>query len=380
MKRLRSLLLDASGAVADLGVLIPITAALVIQNGFDAGTVLIGVGGLYLVAGLYFRVPVPVQPIKAASAIAIAQGLPPQQLSIAAVFIGLILLVIGLTKSTRFITAVFSLPLVRGVQLGVGLILVDAALGLGGDSGGYLFFLGAGAIALALIVVGLTRATLPLALLVVAAGMGYTTLQGAGVSLQASLWQPEPLVSSIQPSMLWGVLLLLVVPQIPLTLGNAVVAVNDVEKRYFGPRARRVTPRRICFSSGIANVAAGAFTGMPMCHGSGGLTAHHRAGARTFAMNVLIGGALLVLGLFFGSTAFALLTMIPLVVLAGLLAFTGTMHSFLVADLRGYELLIALAMGLVGLVTTNLAVALALGLILYWPIRWTVPSLLGQEA
>jgi SulP family sulfate permease len=59
---------DASGAVADLGLLIPIAAALIVENGLDAGTVLVGAGALYVAAGTYFKVPVPVQPIKAAAA------------------------------------------------------------------------------------------------------------------------------------------------------------------------------------------------------------------------------------------------------------------------------------------------------------------------
>jgi len=380
MKRARSLLLDASGAVADLGVLIPIAAALVILNGFDAGTILIGVGALYLIAGVYFRVPVPVQPIKAASAIAIAAGLAPPHLAAAAVLIGIILMVIGLTDSTRFVTAIFALPLVRGVQLGVGLILVNAALGLGGDTAGLWFFLVSGAIALALIGAGFYRVQVPLALIVVLGGVTFGLLSGAGVEWHSSLWRPDVSFSALQPATLWGALFLLVIPQIPLTLGNAVVAVVDVERRYFGDRAERVDPRAICISAGTANLAAGLLTGMPMCHGSGGLTAHYRAGARTFRMNLLIGGVLLGLGLFFSATAFGLLALIPLAVLAGLLAFTGTVHAFLVADLRGYELLVALAMGLIGLATTNLAISLAVGMSMYWPVRWTVPSLLGQEA
>ena len=299
MKQARSLLLDASGAVADLGVLVPIAAALVTLNGFDAGTVLIGVGALYLVAGVFFRVPVPVQPIKAASAIAIAAGLAPPHLAAAAVLIGILLLIIGLTDSTRFVTAIFALPLVRGVQLGVGLILVNAALGLGGDTAGTGFFLLSGAIALALIGAGFFRVQVPLALIVVLGGVTFGLLSGGGVEWQSGLWRPDAPFSALQPATLWGALLLLVIPQIPLTLGNAVVAVVDVERRYFGDRAERVDPRAICISTGTANLAAGLLTGMPMCHGSGGLTAHYRAGARTWRMNLLIGGVLLGLGLFF---------------------------------------------------------------------------------
>jgi MFS superfamily sulfate permease-like transporter len=380
MKRSRSLVLDASGAVADLGVLIPISAALVTQNGFDAATVLCGVGALYLASGVYFRVPVPVQPIKAAAAIAIAGALAPSQLAMAGILIGTCLLLIGLTGSAALIGKFFSRPLIRGVQLGVGLILVNSALGLGGESAGLGFFAVAAAVALLLIAAGTKRVPLPLALVIVVGGISWSAGQGGTIPLHASLWHPQLILGSVNGTLLWSALILLVVPQIPLTLGNAVVAVVDVERRYFGRRAERVDPRSICISAGAANIAVGLLTGMPMCHGSGGLTAHHRAGARTWHMNLLIGMALLALGLFFGPTGFALLASIPLGVLAGLLAFTGTMHALLVTDLRGYELVIALTMGLIGLATSNLAISLAVGMTMFWPVRWAAPKLLAEGA
>lgn len=368
-RAVRALLLDVSGAVADLGVLIPIASALVLKNGFDAATILIGVGALYIAAGTYFRVPFPVQPIKAASAIVIAQGLPPLYLAAAALIIGAFLLLIAITRSMRFVEAIFRLPIVRGVQLGVGLILINAALGFGDNTSGGAFFVIAVTVAAVLTATALRRAHLPLALLVVVGGMSYSVVTGSDVSLATGMWQPQIAVVDFSPNLLLGTLFVLVIPQLPLTLGNAVVALTDVEHRYFGQRAARVTPQSVCVSSGIGNVVAGMFMGMAMCHGSGGLTAHYRAGARTFRMNLVIGAALLVLGLFFGPTAFALLALIPAAVLAGLLAFTGVMHGLLVRDQRGYELLVALAMGLVAVATTNLALSLAAGLVLFWPLK-----------
>ena len=46
-------------------------------------------------------------------------------------------------------------------------------------------------------------------------------------------------------------------------------------------------------------VAVGLLGGMPMCHGSGGLTAHYRAGARSWRMGLWIGLPLLAGGLAF---------------------------------------------------------------------------------
>ena len=358
----RRLMGNASGAVADLGVMIPIAAALVIRNGFDPGTILVGAGALYVVAGLLFRVPVPVQPIKAAAAIALARDLDPAVLSVAGIILGVVLLILGITGASNYVTRIFSTPIVRGLQLGVGLILLDTALQLIESQSELLVVT---AIAAALLV-GARR--VPVALIVVAGGVAYSLIQGSTVDPQLGIWEPGA-IGRLDVATFASALVLLVVPQLPLTFGNAVAAVVDLERKFFGERAKRVTPRAVSISCGLANVAVGSLGGMPMCHGSNGLTAHHRAGARTYAMNIMIGMSLLALGLFAGSFAFDVLALIPMSVLAGLLAFTGLNHGALVLDQRGFELGVSVAMGIIGFATSNLALALGLGLALYWGHR-----------
>lgn len=357
---------DASGAVADLGLLIPIAAALIVENGLDAGTVLVGAGALYVGAGMYFKVPVPVQPIKAAAAIAIARDLPPATIGAAGLLLGFILVTLSATGAARFLVRVFTRPIVRGLQLGVGLLLLESALRLPRPPVGPATWT-AVALTVLLLVMAARNRRWPLALGIVAGGVLWSVLSGPyAVSLEPELWRPTFLTEVFHPAVLLSALTLLVIPQIPLTFGNAVVALTDLEHRYFGDQARRVSPTSVSLSCGLANVVVGSLGGMPLCHGSGGLTAHYRSGARTYRMNLLIGLPLLVLGLGFGATAFSALGLIPVVVLAGLLAFTGVMHSLLVADLRGYDLAVALGMGAVGLWTSNLAVSLGLGLMLVW--------------
>ena len=361
---------DASGAVADLGILVPIVAALVLKNGLDAGTVLVGLGGLYVVAGWWFRVPVPVQPVKAAAAIALARHLPPATIAAAAVLLGAALAVLGTTGGAALVSRVFARPVVRGLQFGVGLILVRTAWLLGEPASGGGLWIGAVVIAVVVWLSGRRHEPWPAALAIVLGGAAVALLRdGSGISLQPDLWRPAIESDAFSRATLWSALTLLVIPQIPLTLGNAVVALNDVEHRYFGRRARRVTPARVSLECGLANMVSGAIGGIPMCHGSGGLTAHYRAGARTARMNMIIGTPLLLLGLLLAPAALDVLALVPITVLVGLLALNGVTHALLVRDLSGYELAVAVAMGVVGLVTANLAWALALGLALYWPVR-----------
>jgi hypothetical protein len=354
--------------VADLGVLVPIATALIVKNGLDAGTVLVGAGALYCAAGFYFRVPVPVQPIKAAAAIAIARDLPPATIAAAGLLLGLILVALSTTGTARLVSRLFTQPVVRGLQLGVGLLLVKSAVDLPSPPVSAATWAVAALAAVLLVIAARTRQW-PLALAIVVGGVLWSLATSARtVALRPDLWDPSLARDVFRPSVLWSAFTLLVIPQIPLTFGNAVVALTDLEHRYFGKSAERVNPVSVSLSCGLGNLVIGSIGGMPLCHGSGGLTAHYRSGARSHRMNLLIGVPLLILGLGFGATALSALQLIPVAALVGLLAFTGVMHALLVVDLRGYDLAVAVAMGAVGLWTSNLAVSLALGLVLIgWP-------------
>lgn len=366
---------DVSGALADLGILVPIVTALVLVVGFDPGSVFVGVGALYLVAGHWFRVPMPVQPVKAAAAIVIAKGLPAEQLAVAGLVLGVVLLVVATTGLADRLARIFAPSIVRGLQLGVGLLLLQTTTKL-------LDPRGSSAVLLAVMVAGLMLhqsrrdRPLPIALVFVAGGIMVSLIAGTAIttgSAAPQLWHPVVNAAAFDPAMLWTAFVVLVIPQIPLTFGNAVVGLVDVQRRYFGTRASRVNPSSVGRSMGIANIAVGLFSGMPMCHGAGGFTAHVRAGASTARMNVIIGAPLLVGGLLFGPTLLALLSLVPVGVLAGLLAFTGITHALLVADQRGYSLAVAIAIGLVGFLAANLAWGLALGLALHWGGRVIAP-------
>lgn len=365
----RSSIADISGSLADLGILIPIAAALVLENGLDPATLLVCAGALYLASGLYFKVPVPVQPIKAAAAIAIASGMAPAEIAAAGVVLGAVLVLIGMTGAATVLSRIFAKPIVRGLQLGVGLILMRTALGLPDEGATSVYVVGI-VVALFLLAASSRSNRWPAALVVVAAGVLYTLfVSGRAPSPSLTLWRPSFLAGAFEPSVLWASFVVLVIPQIPLTLGNAVVALIDLEHEYFGSRSGRVNPAAVSLSCGLANIVTGSLGGMPMCHGSSGLTAHYRAGARTITMNIFIGGVLLVLGLLFGTAALDTLDLIPVAVLMGMLMFTGVTHSWLATDLRGYDLVLAVVIGTLGLVTSNLSIALAVGLLMFWPVH-----------
>jgi uncharacterized membrane protein len=121
---------DVSGALADLGILVPLTAALVVVNGLDVGSVLLLAGLLVVSAGLVFRIPFPVQPLKALTALAVAQSLAPDVIHAAGLEIGLVLMLMSLTGLATLMSKLFTKPVVRALQFGVGWLLVVTAVKL----------------------------------------------------------------------------------------------------------------------------------------------------------------------------------------------------------------------------------------------------------
>lgn len=361
-------LADLTGAVADLGVLVPLAAALILVNGLDAGSVFVCAGLLVVVTGLVFRIPFPVQPLKALTAVAVARKLSPDVIHAAGFELAAFLLLLSVGHVADLLARLFVKPVVRSLQLGVGVLLVITAVKLVSDPP-ELFSAPASpwpivlaGVAFAGVAVAAQRRRYSAALLLfgggILAAIAATRPDFAGPSLTLP-------TLALPPASAFGTaFVLLVIPQLPLTFGNAVVAVNDLAHEYFGERAAAVTPSRVCLSAGIGNAASAAMGGMPMCHGAGGLTAHVRLGARTATMNIALGSSLLLLGLFFAAQIPAILGLLPVSVLGAFLAYAGLRHAWLVSDLRGAQLAIAVVAGGVGAWYGNLAITAAIALVL----------------
>lgn len=359
---------DVSGAVADLGILVPLAASLVLVNGISPGPLLLGAGLLALAAGLYFKVPFPVQPLKALTALAVAQGLSPDVIHAAGLEIGLFFVLLSVTGSADFLARFFTKPVIRSLQFGVGTLLVIAAIKLAYEppqilepsslSSTTLVLLSA-LVCVVVAVASRYRWNGVAALLVV----GGTIVGWSIAAPQLGTVAIEFPSFDLPPASAFGTaFLLLVIPQIPLTYGNAVVGVSDLARERFGSAAERVTPRAVALSCGMGNVASSVLGGMPMCHGSSGFSAHVRLGARTKAMNVLLGTTFIVLGLVFSNQVIALFGVLPIWALAGFLAYAGLRHALLVLDLSPVRIAIAVACGLIGVITGNLVYTTALAL------------------
>jgi SulP family sulfate permease len=358
---------ELAGALADIGVLVPIAVALIVGNGLSATAVLLPAGLLYLTAGVVYGLPIPVQPLKAFGAIAIAKGLGSDEIAAGALLMGVIFLTLGRLGVLDLAARAFPRALIRGVQLTVGLLFLKIAWGLVTDPprGFAEHALDAKwALPLAALVIVLAFAlrSRPITIAFVLVGGVSAALASSDVQFGPSaITAPD-----IDLETLATAFTVLVLPQVPLSFANSCLATADAARVYFGQAAERVRPGRLASTFGSANLLAGALSGMPVCHGAGGLTAHVAFGARTGGAPIAMGIALLTLALGLGAGLASLLAAFPLPILAGVLATAGILHIGLLRDLRTVgDWALALAVGAVGF-TTDLATALLLGLAVWW--------------
>jgi SulP family sulfate permease len=164
-------------------------------------------------------------------------------------------------------------------------------------------------------------------------------------------------------------LTLLVIPQIPMTIGNAIISNADLTKEYFGRQSRMTSYKSLANSQGLANIGSFIFGGIPMCHGAGGLAAHYRFGARTAGSNLMIGATFLGLAVLFGPSALPILHLLPLSLLGVLLVFAGSQLCLMIKDVKEKTDLFVVVLMLGIALATNLGVAFLAGLIVAYAFK-----------
>ncbi len=310
---------EFSGSLGDLGLFIPLVVAMTVACGLNLGAVLIWAGLMNVATGYIFRQPLPVQPMKAMAAVVIAEGMTKDELFAAGIVMGILLVV-----SSFFIDKITRLApkaVVRGIQLGIGLKLVLSALQdlVRLPAGGWDSLLTASGIILFLFAFSGRRQ--PALLYVFLLGFFVQYRQSPEVFLSVTVMLPQidfhwPSGTAWVTGFFRGAL-----PQLPLTLLNSVVAVCALSGDYFPGRG--IPPKKMAMSVGWMNLLCIPFGGIPMCHGSGGLAAQYRFGARTGASVIMLGLMKILAGLLLGHTLLKLLETYPSAILGPMLIFAG---------------------------------------------------------
>ena len=313
---------EAAGAFGDLGTLIPFVVGYITIARMDPVGVLVAFGLFKIIAGLYFRTPVPIQPMKAIGTAAIghAGAISPGAIWASGLFTGILWLVLGLTGAVTWIARLTSRPIVQGLVLGLGLTFVLEGVRM--MEGDYLLAVGAAVLTFVL----LSRERLPamLALLVLGAGVAVArepALLGELWGLSFRLRLPRFALTGLGWEDIVTGVMVLGLPQAALTLGNAIIATVEENNTLFPDR--RITVRTIAVDHGIMNLVGAGLGGVPMCHGAGGMAGHVRFGARTGGALVVLGILLLCVGLFLADSVATLFKLFPRSLLGVILLFGG---------------------------------------------------------
>lgn len=392
-KHIRFNRMEIAGSLGDLGTLLPLAVGMIMINDMSPVGIFTGVGLFYILSGLYFKVTCPVEPMKVISAYAIATGITSAQIQASCLWVFIMLLIIGGTGLINVIGRIIPKPVIRGVQLSTGLLLLSQGVRLMIGTSyiqemqkiaePYLLFQNIGFLPIGIVlgsVLGLItlllldNKRLPAAVVVVGVGLivglfwgnqeGWSQIK-MGFNLPAFLPDGFPTVNDFSFA-----LLILVLPQIPMTIGNAVIANADLSTEYFPKVGNRVTYKALCLSMALANLGCFFIGGMPMCHGAGGLASRYRFGARTAGSNMIIGSFFLVIAVLFGTQILLIINLLPMSVLGVLLVFAGAQLALTILDMQTRKELFVVIV-IVGItLASNLAAGFLIGTAVAGLLRW----------
>lgn len=316
---------ELAGAFGDLGTLIPFVVAYISIVKMDPAGILLSFGSALVIVGLIYKTPFPVQPMKAIGAVAVTQtvgavALTPLMVAGAGLVTAAMWLFLGATGLAKWIARWVPRSALLGVVMGLGFTFMLEGIRMMAGS----WLLAAGLLAGTLLVMSRSKPAAMLLLLAAGAGIALSSqpgLLGALRLVKPAFQLPALTWPALEASDLWLGLLLLALPQLPLTFGNAFIAITDENNRLFPDRP--VTTQQVAYSTGILNLWSSALGGIPMCHGAGGMAGHVKFGARTGGSSVMLGIVLTVLALFFAGSVGTLFQLFPPAVLGVILFIAG---------------------------------------------------------
>lgn len=314
-----------AGAFGDLGTLIPFVAAYISILKMDANGLLVAFGVALIAAGFIYRTPFPVQPMKAIGAAAVSQatlaaGLGAAAVVGAALTTGVLWIVLALTGLGRRAAKWVPRSALLGVVMGLGFSFMLEGIRMMSASPWIAGLL----LALTLLLLG--RPRVPAMLVLLAIGVSIALIEQPELMRDLGALKPEfklPSLAWTSLSMndLWLGFMLLTLPQLPLTFGNAFIAITEENNRLFPDRP--VSERSVAYSTGLMNLGSSLIGGIPMCHGAGGMAGHVQFGARTGGSSIILGSVLLGAGLFLSASIVTVFRIFPQNVLGVILFLAG---------------------------------------------------------
>merc|ERR1719181_2214814 len=118
--RSRFCLDEASGALGDLGTLIPLLAACAKIGSVRIGPAIFWMGVFNVISAVQWDIPMPVQAMKSIAAVAISDGMSPGAFAAAGVLTGSMVTILGLTKTIELANKAIPQCVIAGMQVGLG--------------------------------------------------------------------------------------------------------------------------------------------------------------------------------------------------------------------------------------------------------------------
>jgi MFS superfamily sulfate permease-like transporter len=317
--------MEWAGAFGDLGTLIPFVVAYIAVVKMPPFGVLFSMGVAMLASGLYYRTPFPVQPMKAIGAVAATQAAQTATITqntvyAASLVTGLAWLLLGLSGAAHRVGSWVPRCIVVGIVLGLGMGFMLEGIRM--MSAGWLMA-AFGSIGTLLL---LKSRAFPAMFVLLMFGVvcGYVqnpAILAALAAVKIQFHMPSVTLFNIsyEDLLIGGALLAL--PQLPLTLGNAVIAITEENNRLFPDR--RVSENQVATSTGVMNSMSAVFGGVPMCHGAGGMAGHVAFGARSGGAPIILAIILLLAAFFLSDSVGVILELFPRAVLGVILFLTG---------------------------------------------------------
>ncbi|MGI5921582.1 MAG: putative sulfate/molybdate transporter [Syntrophomonadaceae bacterium] len=309
---------ELAGSIGDLGTLLPYLIGGITIAGLDSTGVFVMFGLMYLFTAWFYRVPVPVQPMKVIGAAIIVHHLTPGEVAASGIMMGALLLIISFSGIIERIARITPQSVTFGIQAGLGVSL--CLLGIKLVEKDWLL----GAIILIIMLFLLNNKRLPASIVALFGGTALAFALHPELTLPVLKWginMPHWLIPTAHD--FYRGFYLGVLPQFPLTITNSVLVTAVLASQLLPETSSRVTDKNLCFTLGVGNILAAPMGGYPMCHGSGGLAAHYRFGGRTWLCITFIGLVLLFIGIFLGASGLSLLQIVPSAVLGGMLFYSG---------------------------------------------------------
>ena len=342
---------EVTGAVGDSATVLPIVVALGVVTELSLGAMLLWFGVFQVVWGVYYGLPMSVEPMKALAALLLAGTLTTGEFVVAGLLAGAALVLAGSAGLVGKIERYVGESVVRGVQLAVALVLLEAGIGLGlGDP-----LLAAGGLAVAILAFAVGRPRVSALAVLGLGGLLAAVHAGAPTPSVPSLAPPTVSTAAFTAAAAEATL-----AQLAMTVGNAAVATSLLLSDFFD---REVSTDELSTSMGGMTLLAIPLGGLPMCHGSGGLAGKYAFGARTAGANLVLGAGYVLVAV----AAVGIVAAFPVAVLGVVLALVAIELGR--AALRGSTAPLVFLVGGLG-VLVNLGIAFVVGVAVHLLATW----------